>query len=84
MGNPGHGFKAPPLGPPGAFSVKVRLREPGAAISSARAALPVGLGEPKTLNAGDGLLIASGATLELKAAGGAPSALLQFLPSPGS
>jgi quercetin dioxygenase-like cupin family protein len=44
----------------------------------------VGLGEPKTLNAGDGLLIASGATLELKAAGGAPSALLQFLLSPGS
>jgi hypothetical protein len=37
----------------------------------------IGLGEPKTLNAGDGLLIASGATLELKAAGGAPSALLQ-------
>jgi quercetin dioxygenase-like cupin family protein len=43
-----------------------------------------GLGEPKTLRAGDGLLIAGGATVELKATGGAPSALLQFLLSPAS
>jgi quercetin dioxygenase-like cupin family protein len=43
-----------------------------------------GLGEAKVLNAGDGLLITAGATLEVKATGAAPSVLVQFLLSPAS
>jgi quercetin dioxygenase-like cupin family protein len=41
-----------------------------------------GPGETKTLAAGDGVLIASGTTVELKAAGGAPAVVLQFLLAP--
>jgi mannose-6-phosphate isomerase-like protein (cupin superfamily) len=43
-----------------------------------------GVGETKTLSAGDGLLIAAGMAVELKPASGAPSTLLQFLLSPAS
>ena len=43
-----------------------------------------GLGETKTLSAGDGLLIAAGPTAELKPTSGAPSTVLQFLLSPAS
>ncbi len=43
-----------------------------------------GVGETKTLSAGDGLLIAAGMAVELKPAAGAPSTLLQFLLSPAS
>jgi len=43
-----------------------------------------GVGETKTLSAGDGLLIAAGTTAELKAISGAPSVVLQFLLSAAS
>ena len=43
-----------------------------------------GVGETKTLSAGDGLLIAAGMAVELKPTSGAPSTMLQFLLSPGS
>ena len=43
-----------------------------------------GVGETKTLSAGDGLLIATGMAVELKPTSGAPSTLLQFLLSPAS
>jgi mannose-6-phosphate isomerase-like protein (cupin superfamily) len=41
-----------------------------------------GVGETKTLSAGDGLLIAAGMAVELKPTAGVPSTLLQFLLSP--
>jgi mannose-6-phosphate isomerase-like protein (cupin superfamily) len=41
-----------------------------------------GLGEIKALNAGDGTLIAGGATAELTATGGVPARLLHFVLSP--
>jgi quercetin dioxygenase-like cupin family protein len=41
-----------------------------------------GVGETKTLSAGDGLLIAAGTTAELKAISGAQSVVLQFFLSP--
>lgn len=43
-----------------------------------------GVGEAKTLSAGDGLLIAAGTTAELKAISGSPSVVLQFLLSTAS
>jgi len=43
-----------------------------------------GVGETRTLSAGDGLLIAAGMAVELKPTSGAPSTLLQFLLSPAS
>src|SRR5882762_9881007 len=43
-----------------------------------------GVGEAKTLSAGDGLLIAAGMAVELKPTARAPSTLLQFLLSPAS
>jgi len=43
-----------------------------------------GVGETKTLSAGDGLLIAAGTIAELKAISGAPSVVLQFALSPAS
>jgi quercetin dioxygenase-like cupin family protein len=43
-----------------------------------------GVGETRTLSAGDGLLIAAGTTAELKAISGAPSVVLQFVLSPAS
>src|SRR5215813_3553356 len=43
-----------------------------------------GVGETKTLSAGDGLLIAAGMAVELKPTSGAPSTMLQFLLSPAS
>jgi mannose-6-phosphate isomerase-like protein (cupin superfamily) len=43
-----------------------------------------GVGDTKTLRAGDGLLITAGMTLELKPAAGATATLLQFLLSPAS
>jgi mannose-6-phosphate isomerase-like protein (cupin superfamily) len=43
-----------------------------------------GVSENKILAAGDGLLIAAGTTVQLKAAGGVPSALLQFVLSPAA
>ncbi len=43
-----------------------------------------GVGETKTLSAGDGLLMAAGTTVELKAIGGAQSVVLQFVLSPAS
>ena len=42
------------------------------------------VGEAKTLSAGDGLLIAAGATAELKAISGPPAVVLQFFLSPAS
>jgi quercetin dioxygenase-like cupin family protein len=43
-----------------------------------------GVGDARTLRAGDGLLITAGMTVELKPTSGAPSTLLQFLLSPAS
>ena len=43
-----------------------------------------GVGETRTLSAGDGLLIAAGMAVELKPTARAPSTLLQFLLSPAS
>jgi quercetin dioxygenase-like cupin family protein len=43
-----------------------------------------GAGEIKTLNAGDGTLVAGGATVELTASGGAPATLLHFVLSPAA
>jgi quercetin dioxygenase-like cupin family protein len=43
-----------------------------------------GAGETKTLAASDGILIAGGATVELKAAGGGPAVVLQFLLAPAA
>jgi quercetin dioxygenase-like cupin family protein len=43
-----------------------------------------GAGETKTLATGDGVLIAGGTTVELKAASGAPTVVLQFLLSPAA
>jgi quercetin dioxygenase-like cupin family protein len=43
-----------------------------------------GVGETKTLSAGDGLLISAGATAELKVVSAAPSVVLQFLLSTAS